>query len=132
MALRDKLRFAKSPGTDLIVQRPFGDDGWEDHEAKPVQSGVWLVVKMPKSVKEGGYRAGECDKHTLIEGDEGIDAIKDLYNSIFDRLDGKDRDEADGRYVAIDFYGGERVEALVIGGWQVDVRLAPKPLGPPS
>lgn len=126
------------PGTALV---PYGepqsrDDGW-GAEAKPIMSGVWIVLKLDKRTAEGewskdpkGYAThGSVTTSKLAEHDSGIDAIKAFYEYELARAPDDNPEQADGRYVALDFYGGAREEALVTGGWHVDIHRAPPRLG---
>lgn len=124
----------KTLGRPIALLESGEDDGWSEARLPP-QSGVWIVVKLPTSVEEGDWRrrgytpAGYST--WMREADTGLEAIQQVYKDQFDRLDKDKREKADGRYVALDFYGGHRVEALVTGDWKVDIALAPEALGPP-
>ena len=122
-----------------MLQLPSGeqDDGWEARPKPPGESGIWIVVKLNVTTPEGEWTREPrrsvlrgAHKTWLGEADSGIKAIQDFYLQELDKCEDDDRTKADGRYVALDFYGGERVEALVTGDWKVDMAIAPKALGP--
>lgn len=101
----------------------------EEYEAKASQiaiSGVWIVVKMPADTAEGSVAA----KYTSIvrNARTGLEAIQGWYSAQIAKLDRDsteaDREEANGRYVAIDFFTGTRSEARVTSDWRANVELA--------
>lgn len=119
-----------------LLEAPGANDGWRtEYEARPVQSGVWVVFALPSHVEQGKWRqngytkTAAVEKMLVVEADSGVEAMHKLYDDLYDADDPK---AADGRYVALDFYGGERVEALVTGEWRVDLLLAPPTLGRPE
>ena len=117
----------------------------EEYEAKqgPIKSsGIWVVVKMPEATPEGeiaedgtndlvvyGKRTiRELWDSVVIEADGGMEAIKVWYEHQIADLNGhstwKEREEANARYVALDFFTGHRSEALITAEWQAKVNIA--------
>jgi hypothetical protein len=90
---------------------------------------VWLVVKMPPRTDEGDH-ARRFEVVILEDETDGLRAIqKDYTRRLEDLGDDDDRSDADGRYVALDFYTGARVEAKVYGEWRAQVDVAKPALG---
>lgn len=130
-------RNGKEPGTALVpsarLESRAKDDGWGDAaEARAADSGVWVVIRLDSQVKEGQWTENRYSSRGVVKAsmltpaDDGIDAIKKLYDRDYNVTD---ESQADGRYIALDFYGGERVEALVTGEWRVKIDVAPPALG---
>lgn len=107
----------------------------EEYEATAQEisaSGIWIVVKMPDDTPEGSiylnrYREKPWDS-IVLDGRSGLEAIQKWYSQQIADLGPKstedDREEANGRYVAIDFFTGHRAEALVESEWRANVEVA--------
>jgi hypothetical protein len=113
------------------------EGGWgPDARTTRAPSGIWLVVVLDKSVPEGewkpsrAYRSSKVQHTWLGKADSGMEAIAAVYGSRVKFVGEGAEEEADARYVALDFYGGERVEAFVNGEWVVNVKVAPQAIGP--
>lgn len=122
---------SEEPGRSLVptVQSQshdggYASDGWQDARIIGANSGKWVVIRMSTLWREGDM--GRIEKSMTCEADDGIEAIKKLYDRDYDI---NNENEANGRYVALDFYGGERTEALVTGEWRVKIDVAPERLG---
>lgn len=109
----------------------------QEYEAKAAEvaaSGTWIVVKLPENTPEGEvqmpYNGSREDPWptTVIESASGLGAIQEWYKTQVDRLrrdaTESDREAANGRYVAIDFFTGHRAEALVESEWRANVAVA--------
>lgn len=132
------------PRLQLVAGPQDNGGGWaEADEPKRIESGIWIVVKLPTSVPEGHFKeersfrmvTPDLDGISLREADTGLLAIQDFYlqcKKDQERESDGDLSEADGRYIALDFYGNHREEALVVGGWRADVTVAPQALGRPD
>lgn len=99
-------------------------------------SGIWVVVKFDADLEEGEWKE-EFRAATIVKAIDGMSAIGQVYKrdltgaseslSLATRDDNfslKDAKEEDGRYVALDFYTGHRVEAKVTGEWNANVEVA--------
>lgn len=97
-------------------------------------SGIWIVVKLPEDTEEGerpgARRHYDQDRWDadVVEASTGLGAIQSCYREQIERLRGDateaDREKANGRYVAIDFFTGHRAEALVTSEWRANVVVA--------
>lgn len=106
---------------------------YEAKEAKVAASDTWVVVKMPDDTREGEiawYREGKENPWptTIRESASGLKAIQDWYTSQVDDLDksatDEDRENCNGRYVALNFFTGHRAEALIESQWRANVEVA--------
>lgn len=97
-------------------------------------SGVWIVVKLPEGADEGdhpgeySYTRNRSWSSEVVEASTGLGAIKEWYSEQVGQLrrdsTEEDREKANGRYVAIDFFTGHRAEALVTSEWRANVTVA--------
>lgn len=133
----------------IKLERP-SENGGEDFNAQRfagtalmsavAPSGIWVVIKFDPDLAEGKW-SEEFRTATIVQEREGIDAIRKVYARDLQEKAGRAvvvRDEEepppdmkmrdakgeDGRYVALDFYTGHRVEAAVRGQWIAEVDLA--------
>lgn len=124
---RQKPRYSPPNGNRAIAQLESGDDdGWRA-EPKSGPSGVWVVMKMSNGTRENGW--GNFNECQIMQAETGVLAIKNLYDKLHRDAKPDEKNQASGLYVALDFYGGERVEAKVTAEWAVDLFLVPQKLG---
>lgn len=113
------------------VPREVYDEEFETKNTTVAISGMWVVVKMPADTPEGelkgAARNGQIDAR-VVEAKTGLEAIQKAYTRQVGQLvpasDERDRREADARYVAIDFFTGQRAEAKVEAEWRANVEVA--------
>jgi hypothetical protein len=117
-----------------LRSRDNGDaeDKYEQYRGTPLMqaiapSGVWIVIKFSDALEAGGV-SDDFKEALIVKARSGEAAIKTVYTadlkkhgSAADLLKAKSED---GRYVALDFYTGHRVEALVTGEWQAELEVA--------
>lgn len=100
--------------------------GQEARAAELALSGIWIVVKMPEDTEEGSVSRNYSSK--VLDARSGLEAIKSWYTQQVAALTPdsteREREEANGRYVAIDFFTGIRCEAKVFSDWRAEVELA--------
>jgi len=112
---------------------PNGDgDKYERYRGTPLMqaiapSGIWVVIKFSDALAAGGV-ADDFRQARIVRERTGERAIQAVYTADLEKHGqranlGSAKGE-DGRYVALDFYTGHRVEALVRGGWQAELELA--------
>jgi hypothetical protein len=126
------------------VRRPCSDDDVREYFPKEVYeeereagrearaselavSGIWIVAKMGASTPEGSVNAANWSV-VLVDAHTGVEAIQKRYKEQIAKLGEdsteRDREKANGRYVAIDFFTGMRAEARVMSQWGADMRVA--------
>lgn len=108
------------------VPREVYQEEYTAKRAEVAMSGIWIVIKMPAETAEGSVAAKY--KSRVRNAKSGLEAIKDWYSEQIAELTPQsteaDREEANGRYVAIDFFTGLRSEALVESDWRANVLVA--------
>jgi hypothetical protein len=122
-------------GKELVHITPPSQEGAKDKYERVrgtplmnaiMPSGVWVVIKFSDALEAGGVE--DPRKAEIIKAPSGEQAIQDVYTadvaSHGSRADLVDAKNEDGRYVALDFYTGHRVEALVRGGWKAELEVA--------
>lgn len=107
------------------------EDAAETTHSVTASSGIWMVVQMPAYTPEGGIhieRWRPADELgwpiTVLDADSGVQAIQRFYEARIEKRDPGERDQEDGRYVAIDFFTGVRAEAEVKAEWRANVNVA--------
>lgn len=89
-------------------------------------SGIWIVVKMSEYTEEGSVNSNYESK--VMEARDGLKAIQGWYTEQIGELSPSDseveRNKANGRYVAIDFFTGHRYEAKITSEWRANVEVA--------
>lgn len=107
-------------------------DKYEKYRGTPLMtaiapSGVWVVIKFSDALEAGGFDK-DFRKAVIVKARSGEDAIRGVYTADLkahgERADLLKAKGEDGRYVALDFYTGHRVEALVRGGWNAELEVA--------
>lgn len=109
-----------------------GEDKYEDYRGTPLMqaiapSGIWVVIKFSDALEAGQFEE-DFRSAQIVKARSGEDAIKAVYGADMtqhgDNANLLKAKQEDGRYVALDFYTGHRVEALVRGGWQAELEVA--------
>lgn len=115
--------------TEYVPRRVYQDEFAAGEQARHTElavSGIWIVVKMPAETEEGSVASTYRSK--VLSARTGLAAIQAWYTEQVAALTPdsteRDREEANGRYVAIDFFTGIRSEARVTSDWRANVELA--------